>query len=233
MATLTVTKATGGTAQPMPGMLYVDPECQTTPQELDDLFAGTGLNGAFVADFLSACLTHERCGRHLYKSCEGRTKNPILQAKYREFGAETERHVEILEQLILGAGGNPSYTSAHSRAVEGMDSKLLESTFAFAGSIDMMTAEMAMLDAVFLAESVDHANWKALAQLTDELPEGALREAFRQAVDEVEQQEDEHLEWASQTRAKLTMLQARSDALAGMETKAEELVARVKNWLNE
>ncbi len=45
-------------------------------------------------------LTHERCGRHLYRSCESRSNNPVLQAKYREFGEQTERHVEILEGLI-------------------------------------------------------------------------------------------------------------------------------------
>jgi rubrerythrin len=230
MAILTPTKATGATSQPMP-MLYVEPERQVTPEMLDLPFAGTGLNGAFLSDFLSAVLTHERCGRHLYRSCEGRSNNPMLQQKYREFGAQTERHVEILEQLIAGAGGNPAYVSAQARAIEGMDSKLLESTFMLDGSIDVMTAEMAMLDAVFVAESVDHANWQTLAQLTGELPEGSMRDAFRQAVDEVEQQEDEHLEWALGTRAHLTMLQARSDMLTTVGAKAEELVARVRNWV--
>jgi rubrerythrin len=230
MATLTPTKATGGAAQPMPA-LYIEPERQVTPDMLERPFAGTGLNGAFVSDFLSAALAHERCGRHLYRSCEGRSNNPILKAKYQEFGAETERHVEILERLIAAAGGNPSYVSAQARAVDGMDAKLLASTFLLSGSVDVMTEEMAMLDAVFLAESVDHANWQALAELTSQLPEGELRDAFQQAVDEVEQQEDKHLEWAQQTRARLTMLQARSDMLSGIGAKAEELVARVRNWL--
>jgi rubrerythrin len=231
MATLTPTKATGATAQSTPS-LYVEPERQVTPDLLEQPFAGTGLNGAFVSGLLSAMLTHERRGRHLYRSCEGRTNNPILQAKYKEFGAETERHVEILEQLIAGAGGNPSYVGAHARAVEGMDSNLLASTFLLAGSVDIMTQEIAMLDAVFVAETIDHANWHALAELTSQLPEGALRDAFRQAVDEVEQQEDEHLEWAQQTRSRLTMLQARSDMLSD-RAKAEALVGRIRNWLAE
>jgi len=230
MAILTPTKATGGAAQPMP-TLYVEPERQVTPEMLEPPFAATGLNGAFISDLLSAFLTHERCGRHLYRSCEGRSNNPMLQRKYREFGAETERHVQILEQLIAGAGGNPSYVSGHARAVEGMNAKLLESTFVLEGSIDVMTAEMAMLDAVLVAESIDHANWQALGQLAAQLPEGPLREAFQQAVDEVEQQEDGHLTWALGTRAQLTMLQARSDMLATAGQKAEELVARVRNWL--
>ena len=232
MAILTPTKATGGASQPMPA-LYVEPERQVTPAMLEALLPGCGLNAPFVADLLSAILTHERCGRHLYRSCEGRSNNPILKAKYKEFGAETERHVEILERLIEAAGGNPSYVSPRARAVEAMDSNLLESTFLLAGSVDVMTAETAMLDAVFVAESVDHANWKALAQLASQLPAGNLRDAFQQAVDEVEQQEDEHLSWAQRTRERLVTLQARSDVLASVGEKAEELLARVRNWLSE
>src|SRR5437868_5692978 len=99
MATLTPTKEKGATTKPLQ-MVYVEEPQQTTDEELDALFAGTGLNGAFIADVLSSMLTHERCGRHLYRAVEGRTNNPVLRAKYREFGRETERHVEILEQLI-------------------------------------------------------------------------------------------------------------------------------------
>jgi rubrerythrin len=230
VTTLTPTKDLGATAQPAL-MLAIEPQLQTTPDMLEPLFPDAGLNAPFVADLLSAVLAHERCGRHLYRSCEGRSNNPILKAKYQEFGAQTERHVEILEELIASTGGNPNYVSSQARAVEGMDAKVLESTFALAGSVDVMTAEMALLDAVFLAESVDHANWQALAQLTQQMPEGEARSAFQRAVDAVEHEEDEHLEWAQQTRARLVMLQARSDLLANVGEKAEELLARVRNWL--
>jgi rubrerythrin len=232
MATLTPTKLTGGAVKSRPGV-YAEPDRQLTPEQLEQPFISTGLNGVFVADLLSACLTHERCGRHLYRSCEGRTNSAALEAKYKEFGKETERHVQILEQLIASAGGNPSYMSPHARAVEGMNSNLLQSTFLLGGSVDLITEEIAMLDAVFVAESIDHANWKALAQLGAQLPQGALRESFQQATDEVEQQEDEHLEWASQTRARLTMLLARSEKVAEVESQTESMAARVKNWLRD
>jgi hypothetical protein len=85
----------------------------------------------------------------------------VLKARYVELGEETERHVEIDEQLIIAMGGNPSYVSPMARAVELTDSKTLEATFLLAGSVDVMTAEMVMLDAVFLAESMCHHNWAA------------------------------------------------------------------------
>jgi rubrerythrin len=229
MAILTPTKDKGATAKPV-GLLYVEPELQMTDDDLSGFMAGSGLNGAFMADLMSGVLTHERCGVHLYRSVSGRTNNPVLGEKYEEFGRETERHVEILEALIAQAGGNPNYVSPNARAVEGTDAKVLESTFMLSGSVDLMTAEMAMLDAVFLAESIDHANWKLLGVITEQLPEGDLRAAFQAAVDEVEDQEDEHLTWAKTTKERLVMLEASNDIVMHAGAKAEELVSRVRSW---
>jgi len=228
MPTLTPTKATGGVTKLVPA-IYAEPDRQITDADLASFMAGSELNGPFMAEMLSGMLAHERCGRHLYRSCEGRTLNPILQAKYREFGEETEQHVEILEQLITESGGNPSYVGPMARAVLGTDTNLVQSTFLLEGSLDLMTAETSMLDAVFLAESMDHTNWKLFTRLTETMPDGDLRSRYEAASRQVEPQEDEHLGWATQTKERLTLLQATSEAPAG--SKADELIARVKNWL--
>jgi rubrerythrin len=177
-------------------------------------------------------LTHERCGTHLYRSVAGRSNNPMLKRRYEEFGKQTEHHVEVLEQLILASGGNPNYVSATARAVEGMDSTLLESTYMLNGSGDLMVQEMTMLDAVVLAESMDHANWHMMSELVDSLPDGELREQFRTAVAEVEDQEDEHLEWAKTTKLRLVKLQLESNLATTVSTKAEELIARIHGWFS-
>ena len=83
------------------------------------------------------------------------------------------------------------------------------------------------------AESVDHANWQALGRLTAGMNPGGLRDSFVAAVDEVQRQEDDHLAWAQDTRAKLTMLQAQGSAVTKAGMKAEELVAQIKNWFSE
>jgi len=226
---LTPTKQTGATAKPNE-VLYVDPDCQIDDAALAETMQIEGMNAAFIADLLSAVLTHERCGRHLYRSVAERTHNPILQRKYEEFGSETERHVEILEELIAAAGGNPSFVSPRARAVQAADTKLVEATFLGSGSVDLMTAEMAMLDAVFIAESVDHANWQTMRALGDELPEGALRSRFQAACQEVESQEDEHLGWAHDMRARMTMMHVKSTTFAKVGMKAEEMVAAIRGW---
>jgi hypothetical protein len=230
MITLHPTKAQGASARPVPG-LYVDPaavEPDTVPiADLED----AGINVAFVLDYLSAALAHERCGCHLYRSIAGRSVNPVLQARYREFGSQTRRHVEVLEELVTELGGNPCYVSGAARSVEAMDSHLLESTFLTAGTLDLITQELAMLDAVLLAETIDHGNWSTLGQLVETLPEGPQRTALARAVDEVEDEEDEHLQWARLTRERITLFEASAGPLQQLEQQAEELVARIRLWL--
>jgi len=96
----------------------------------------------------------------------------------------------------------------------------------------VMVREMVMLDAVLLAETTDHANWANLAQLCEDLPDGEVREVLSRAVREVGPQEDEHLRWASDTKAKMTRLQASSPTMAKVGAKAEEMVATVKEWFS-
>lgn len=229
--TLTPTKDTGTTTQPGTHVL-VEPERDSTARATHDPMPDTGLNGPFIADLLSAALTHERCGVHLYRSAVARSANPVLKSKYEDFERDTLRHVEILESTIAAMGGDPQYVSPMARAVEGMNTHLLESTLTLNGSIDVMGQEMVLLDAVLLAETIDHANWSNLEQLVDHLPEGDARTALSGAVARVEDNEDEHLRWAKETKAKLTLMMARSEGTPKVGSTVEELTAKVKSWFS-
>jgi len=221
----------GATTKLLP-TLAVEPERAVDPDRFAELPSLDGVNGGFVADLLSDMTMHERCGHHLYKSVATRTHNPMLQRKYEEFGEETERHIEILQTLVGELGMSPAYVSPSARATEGTASKLLESTFLLSGSVDIMTQELVMLDAVLLAETRDHANWSGLADLVDAFPEGDGRDAVRRAVQQVEPEEDEHLEWAKTTRKTLISRQVKSTAMAKVATGAENLMARISSWLD-
>jgi len=231
MPILTPTAATGARTGPAE-MTYVNPAQMMPPDDLKEFLADTGLNGPFVADLLSDILAHERCGAQLYRSVAQRTNNPMLKKQYEHFGTETTQHVEILEKLIGQAGGDPQYVSPAARATTKAGTGLLESTFLLTGSIDLMTQELVMLDAVLLAEAKDHANWTCLARLTADMPDGKIRDAFSQAVDTVAPQEDEHLGWATETRCKVVSAQAKSRAAQVVGEAAETIVSRIKKWLD-
>lgn len=226
--TLTPTYQTGATSKSLPSV-SVPPDRRVNDDMLVSTMADVGMNTVFIADLLSGVLAHEQCGRHLYRSVAGRTNNPLLESKYEHFGAETEHHVELVTELIGAAGGDPMYVSPLARAVKATDTSLLESTFLLSDSVDIMTAEMVMLDAVVIAETVDHANWLALEALGERLSDGPLKESFTRIVTEVLDEENEHLAWANETRLRMTSLLAGHGTIASAGAKVEHLVARVKS----
>ena len=207
MATLT-TKETGGLAPLMTSASFSAPECAMPPEQLDSFLGGTGLNGPFMADLLSACLMHEQCGLHLYRTAIAMTANEALRAKYEEFGAETEEHIRIFEELIAACGGQPGYVSPTARLTEALDSQIHQAAILLPDGADADTLELAILEAVVLAETKCHSDWSLIQKMAGEMPEGAARDAFQAAVDEVEEQEDEHIRWARQTWEEMIMTRA-------------------------
>ncbi|HEX5366140.1 MAG TPA: ferritin-like domain-containing protein [Acidimicrobiales bacterium] len=227
MPTLIPTPASGARSEPQ-GMTHVDPVRVLPGSEKEAFLAGSGLNGPFVADLLSDMTAHERGGAALYRSVAGRTNNPVLKQRYTHFGNQTVEHVDVLETLVARLGGDPGYVSPAARATERAALNLVESTFLLAGSVDLMTQELVMLDAVLLAEAKDHANWAGLAQLAPEFPAGDIRTAVEEAVDRVVPEEDEHVGWAQDMRTKLISAQVKSGAMQTVAAKAEEAVARIQ-----
>lgn len=139
--------------------------------------------------------------------------------------------MEALEQAVTSLGGNPCYVSAAARAVEGMDSNLLESTFMLSGAIDPMTAEMAMLDAVFVAESLTSAQNATLSSFVDRLPDGPSREVLADLVATGAAQQ-RRLEWILDTKVDVATAELSSTAFERVGQKFEQIAARVHNWLS-
>lgn len=213
MPTMT-TKETGGMAPLLTATTFSPPEAAMTPGQLEEFLAGTGLNGPFLADLLSSFLAHEQCGFHLYRTAITLTSQPALKERYEEFCAETEEHIRIFEELITACGGQPGYVSPAARLVEATNTKIHEAAVLLPDGADPATLDLAILEAVVLAETKCHADWSLIQKLASDLPDGAARTAFQEAVDQVEQQEDEHVRWARQTWEELVLTQAQQPATA-------------------
>lgn len=218
-------------------MTFVDPERTVRTVPVDDVFAGQEIDNTFVADLLSDMLAHERCGLHLYRSVAGRTQAPALKRGYEQRGSETREHIEILETLIAGLGGQPTYVSPSARATTKVGSSIPEATFLLRGSIDPAAVELVMLDAVLMAETRDRANWDGLAALAEDLTDSAVRERIRLATNRVADEEDEHVRWATTQRAKLLRMLAHGvsvDEVDGDGDRVSEgIVDRIRHWFSD
>ena len=198
MPTLTPTKADGATPKPDADLVRRARGQMSTRDAGCTHAAGTGVDSVFVADLLSAMLAHERCGMHLYRSVAGRTTGRAKK-QYEEFGgrpsstsksssdsSRKRRQPDYVElpRLVRSRGHGHQHSSVDVLP-RGLDRP---------GNPGDGDARRGLL-----AETVDHANWTTLAALVEQLPDGDLREASA-AVNEVEQQEDEHVGWAAHDR---------------------------------
>lgn len=210
MNPMIVNRETGAKTMPI-GMVVTTPECEMTGSDLIGSLGREGPGGILLANLLSAFAAHERCGVHLYRTAAGMTQFPEWREKYEEFLAQTEDHVRILAELTEQLGGDPMYVSPQARMTEFMNTKLMEPIL-FEGSIDNLTRELTMLEAVLLAERKCHSNWQLLSQLSEQAADKTSADNIREAVEQVEDQEDEHVRWAEQTWQQMILAQITAKA---------------------
>jgi hypothetical protein len=230
-AVLIETADTGGRTMPI-SMVVCPPERAVTDDALSEQMpAADGLNVAFIAGTLSAFLAHERAGASLYRVAAEHSDNPMLVDKYGEFRRETVEHIAIYQQLIADLGGDPHYVSPAARMTEQLGQKLLEAPVSLAGSVDLITLEAAFLQAVITAEHRCHDNWALLAQLGEALPDDTARAAVRKAVAAVVPQEDDHINWATETYLELARTNAQHPGASRMMGAVERAAHKVKDAL--
>jgi len=226
-----VTAATGGRTMPL-SMTTTEPARAVTEEELKaTVLSGSDRNVPFIAGTLSAFVAHERAGLNLYRVAAELSDNPMLVAKYEEFGRETAEHISIYETLITALGGDPAYVSPAARMTEQLGNKLLEAPISLAGSVDLLTLETSLLEAVMIAEHKCHDNWKLLSNMAEELTEEPFTSQIRDAVARVEPQEDEHIRWASDTWFELAMTNGAHPVASGALGLIERAAHTVKEAL--
>jgi rubrerythrin len=173
------------------------------------------MQSEILMDKLSEFLMVEQGGLELYRVAAARCTAPTVRAKYEEFGRQTAHHREVLVKLIADLSGDPDYVSPTARLAQYKASKLLGAALQVDG-LSQAEVELSDLENVLLAETKDHADWQLLAQLAKGAP-GEIKTALRAAVDEVEEQEDEHLEWARQTLSQMCMTMLNQNKAPGPE----------------
>jgi rubrerythrin len=229
--TMIVTHQTGGRTMPISMTVCQSHHAMTETELNDAILPGSGLNVPFIAGTMSAFVAHERAGAALYRVAAEQSQNPALVARYEEFGRETAEHIDIYENLIRELGGDPQYVSPAARMTEQLGSKLLEGPVLLAGSVDVVSFETALLEAVVIAEHKCRDNWQLLGRLAEVLPEGAARRAVVDAVATVRSQEDEHVAWASNMWFELALTNARHPVASKTMGAVEGVLSKVKEAL--
>jgi len=145
-----------------------------------------------LVELLLQSLEHERGGVEVYQHAVECAVRTDLKEEWEKYLAETLTHVQMLEQACNAFGVDPETKSPGREIVRTVGAALVEAMRMAAADGDPAAAQLVACECVVLAETKDHLDWELLGKCAEKLT-GDERKTLAAAVEEVEEQEDEHL----------------------------------------
>jgi len=150
------------------------------------------MNETQLKELLLQSLEHEKGGVKIYETALKCTHNEDLRQEWERYHSETETHVRILQDVFSALQLDPEEASAGREIIRGMGMSLVNAMERALAAGDQASAEIVACECVVIAETKDHLDWQLIGQVAKKLT-GAQGTALKQAHEEVEEQEDEHL----------------------------------------
>lgn len=145
-----------------------------------------------VTDLIYQALETEMGGVKIYKSAVKSAKNRDLKKEWTEYLEQTQMHEQVLRTLCVQLGLDPDKETASRKIVRHKGEALLKAMEMGRRTGDGDVAQMVAAECVVNAETKDHANWELIGEV-GKRTKGPKGSAIREAYEEVEDQEDEHL----------------------------------------
>jgi rubrerythrin len=146
-----------------------------------------------LAELLLQMLETEQGGVKVYETALRCVRNDELKEEWEKYRSETTQHVEIVTGLIEHFAGDPGAESPGRLVVRHMGQSLVKAMeLALKAGGPPEAAQLVAAECVVQAETKDHLNWELLGEAARGLT-GEEAKAVKDALKEVEEQEDEHL----------------------------------------
>ena len=144
-----------------------------------------------VIELLVQSLEHERGGIQVYTAAIGCAQNEDLKKEWQKYLDETKDHERVLLGLCEALEIDPETDSLGRQIVKSLGEALV-AAIKKAKTGDPAAAEIVACECVTLAETKDHLDWELIGMLAEK-GKGDGVAALKEAYEEVEDQEDEHL----------------------------------------
>jgi hypothetical protein len=141
---------------------------------------------------LYEALETELGGVQVYETAIRCAVNDDLQEEWKEYLEQTQKHVEIVEDLFEKLNLDPQTETPGRQVVRHIGQSLVKAMEMALTAGNPQAAQLVAAECVVEAETKDHLNWELLALVAEKM-EGEESEIIQKAVDEVEEEEDEHL----------------------------------------
>jgi rubrerythrin len=153
---------------------------------------GRHMNQAQVKELLIQSLEHEHGGIQVYETALKCVQNEGLQEEWEKYLEQTRNHERILLQVFAQLSIDPEEASPGRKVVNHLGKALVKAMEMALQAGEPAAAELVAGECVVLAETKDHANWELISKCAQK-GTGQQAKVLKQAAEEVEEEEDEHL----------------------------------------
>jgi len=145
-----------------------------------------------VRELLYQALETELGGVQIYTTALRCVENDELKEEWEEYLEQTQQHVQIVQDVLTKLGLDPNEETPGRKVVRHIGEALVESMEMALNEGEPGAAQLVATEAVVLAETKDHQNWHLIGEIIKNA-KGELAKALKDAHDQVEPEEDEHL----------------------------------------
>jgi rubrerythrin len=145
-----------------------------------------------VHELLFQALETEQGGVQVYKKALECAVNDELKKEWQEYLEQTQQHEQILLEVFDKMGLDSTEETPGRQVVRHKGESLVAAMEMARGAGNPQAAQLVAAECVVEAETKDHMNWELIGLLAEET-EGDEGRTLKEAHDEVEDEEDEHL----------------------------------------
>jgi len=145
-----------------------------------------------VTDLLYQALETEKGGVQIYTTALRCAMNEELREEWQKYLEQTKNHVQVVSEILESLELNPETETPGRKVVRHIGTSLVKAMEMALRGGDPASAQIVAAECVTLAETKDHLNWSLIGELAKKA-EGEAGDVLKEAYDQVEPEEDEHL----------------------------------------
>jgi rubrerythrin len=145
-----------------------------------------------VRELLYQAYETELGGVDVYTTALRCVENEDLREEWDKYLEQTKTHVTIVEDVLKKLGLDPNEEIPGRKVVRTIGQSLVEAMELALSEGEPGAAQIVAAEAVVLAETKDHQNWHLIGEVIKHV-KGETAKVLKEAHEQVEDQEDEHL----------------------------------------
>jgi len=145
-----------------------------------------------IRELLYQALETEIGGVQIYTTALRCAENDELKEEWEEYLEQTKNHVTIMEDVLTKLDLDPNEETPGRKVVRNIGEALVQSMEMALAEGQPGAAQLVAAEAVVLAETKDHQNWHLIGEVAKKA-KGEVAKVLKEAHEEVEHEEDEHL----------------------------------------